>query len=42
MTLLVLKVKKYRYQAIKQKKQSKVKIQKTRLLQEIRRYLNGS
>jgi len=30
--------KKYRYQAIKQKEQSKLKIQKTRLQQEIRRH----
>jgi len=30
--------KKYRYQAVKQKEQSKLKIQKTRLQHEIRRH----
>jgi len=35
------KSKKYRYQTIKQKEQSKLKIQKTRLSREIRRHMTG-
>jgi len=36
--LINIKVKKYRYQAIKQKEQSKLKFQNTRQSHEIRRH----